>query len=143
MRYFDTGVLLKLYLPEPRAAEAITHVRSSAHPPPITRLHELELRSALRQKAGRGEISHAECTAVLAQMDADLAGRVLERVEVQWTDVFAIAESLSDKHGTGTLCRSLDTLHGALAMSLETAEFCTFDHRQSLMAAAAGLVLIS
>lgn len=29
MRYFDTGVLLKLYLPEPRAAEAVALVNAS------------------------------------------------------------------------------------------------------------------
>ena len=63
MRYFDTGVLLKLYLPEPR--------------------------------------------------------------------------------GLGTLCRSLDTLHVALALTSGATEFCTFDLRQSRMAAAAGLTVIS
>jgi predicted nucleic acid-binding protein len=57
MRYFDTGVLLKLYLPEPRAAEAVAHVNASTNVPPITPLHELEMRSALRQKVGRGEIT--------------------------------------------------------------------------------------
>ena len=123
MRYFDTGVLLKLYLPERRAAEAITHVGGSANLPPITRLHELEMRSALRQKTGRGEISDVECAAVLAQLDADLSGRVLKRVETRWPEVFAIAESLSERHAAGTLCRSLDTLHVALALELGTTEF--------------------
>jgi predicted nucleic acid-binding protein len=33
MRYFDTGVLLKLYLPEPRAADAVTYVNGSAKTP--------------------------------------------------------------------------------------------------------------
>ena len=79
MRYFDTGVLLKLYLPEPRAAEAVAHVRSCPNVPPITPLHELEMRSALRQKAGRGEITQAECGALLAQMETDMAGGVHER----------------------------------------------------------------
>jgi len=31
MRYFDTGALLKLYLPEPRAAEAVAHVNTSSN----------------------------------------------------------------------------------------------------------------
>jgi hypothetical protein len=57
MRYFDTGVLLKLYLPEPRAAEAVSFVNASPNKAPINNLHELEMRSALRQKAGRGELS--------------------------------------------------------------------------------------
>jgi hypothetical protein len=53
----------------------------------------------------------------------------------------ATAVALSASHGIGTLCRSLDTLHVALAMELGATEFCTFDLRQSRMAAAAGLVV--
>jgi hypothetical protein len=61
MRYFDTGVLLKLYLPEPGADEAVAFVKASGNVPPLTLLHELEMRSALRQKFGRGEITGIEC----------------------------------------------------------------------------------
>ena len=141
MRYFDTGVLLKLYLPEPRAAEAIAYVNACGNRPPVTPLHELEMRSALRQKAGRGEITLLECEALLAQLEADLNGSVHERATVIWPDVFATVESLSAAHGVSTLCRSLDMLHVALAQQLGATEFCTFDHRQSLMAMAAGLVV--
>jgi predicted nucleic acid-binding protein len=68
---------------------------------------------------------------------------VHERVTVSWPDVFASAEALSAAHGIGTLCRSLDTLHVALALELGATEFCTFDLRQSRMASAAGLKIIS
>lgn len=143
MRYFDTGVLLKLYLPELRAAEALAHVNASPNVPPITPLHELEMRSALRQKVGRKEITLAECEAMLAQMEEDLTSGVHERMNVVWTNVFATAEALSTAHGVSALCRSLDTLHVALAIELGAKEFCTFDHRQSFMAAASGLTVIS
>ena len=142
MRYFDTGVLLKLYLPEPRAAEAVAQVNASSNVPPITPLHELEMRSALRQKTGRGEITQVECDALLTQMESDLTSGVHERLAVVWPDVFATAETLSTAHGVSTLCRSLDTLHVALAIEMGVTEFCTFDHRQSLMASAAGLTVI-
>ncbi|MBL9176752.1 MAG: type II toxin-antitoxin system VapC family toxin [Verrucomicrobiaceae bacterium] len=143
MRHFDTGVLLKLYLPEFRAAEAVAHVNGCANVPPLTPLHELEMRSALRQKAGRGEITQTECEALFAQMETDVTGGVHARVAVVWADVFATAESLSTAHGVSTLCRSLDTPHVALALVPGATEFCTFDHRQALMAAAAGLTVIS
>ena len=65
MRYFDTGVLLKLYLPEPRAAEAVAFVNSSPGTPPVNHLHELEMRAALRQKAGRGELTQMECDTLI------------------------------------------------------------------------------
>lgn len=43
---------------------------------------------------------------------------------------------------TGVLLK-LDTLHVALALELGATEFCTFDLRQSRMAAAAGLMVVS
>jgi predicted nucleic acid-binding protein len=142
MRYFDTGVLLKLYLPEPRAAEAVSFVNASPGKPPVNIPHELEMRSALRQKAGRGELTQIECETLIAQVESDLTASVHERVAVSWPDVFATAESLSAAHGISTLCRSLDTLHVALALELGATEFCTFDLRQARMAAAAGLNVI-
>lgn len=143
MRYFDTGVLLKLYLPEPRAAEAVALVNASPNLPPITLLHELEMRSALRQKVGRGELTLNECDALIAQMEGDLSSGVHQRLTAGWPDVFATAESLSASHGVATLCRSLDTLHVALAIELGATEFCTFDQQQSRMAAASGMVVIA
>lgn len=143
MRYFDTGVLLKLYLPERRAVEAVAFVNASPVKPPVNSLHELEMRSALRQKTGRAELTETECDALIAQVESDLATGVHERVTVSWPDVFTTAEVLSAAHGVATLCRSLDTLHVALAMELGATEFCTFDLRQSRMAAAAGLTVIS
>ncbi len=143
MRYFDTGVLLKLYLPEPRAAEAVALVNSNPGKPAVNHLHELEMRSALRQKAGRGELSQSECDVLIAHVESDLATGVHDRVTVSWPDVFATAEALSAAHSVATLCRTLDTLHVALALELGATEFCTFDLRQSRMATAAGLTVIS
>ncbi len=143
MRYFHIGVLLKLYLPEPRAAEAVAFLDASPGKPPINNLHELEMRSALRQKVGRGELTQSECDALIAQVESDLTTGVHDRVTVSWPDVFTTAEAFSTARGVETLCRTLDTLHVALALELGATEFCTFDLRQSRMAAAAGLTVIS
>ncbi len=118
-------------------------VKVSPSKPPVTPLHELEMRSALRQKTGRGELTQTECDALIAQVESDLATSVHERVTVFWPDVFAAAEALSAAYGVATLCRSLDTLHVALALELGATEFCTSDLRQSRMATAAGLTVIS
>jgi len=72
-----------------------------------------------------------------------LSTGVLERLTVVWPDVFATVEALYSAHDISTLCRSLDTLHVALAIELGFEEFCTFDLRQSLMASAAGLKVLS
>jgi predicted nucleic acid-binding protein len=142
MRYFDTGVLLELYLPEPRADEAVAFVKESGYAPALMLLHEMEMRSALRQKYGRGEINGLECEGVLLQMAEDLDAGVHGKVAVIWPEGFATAETLSRTHGVETLCRSLDTLHVALAIELGATEFCTFDQRQSQIARAAGIRVI-
>jgi len=143
MRYFDTGVLLKLDLPEPRSTDAVALVNGSPGKPAVSPLHELEIRSALRQKTGRGELTQTECDTLISQVEADIINGMHQRATASWSDVFATAEALSAAHGIGTLCRTLDTLHVALALELGATEFCTFDLRQSRMAAAAGLVVIS
>lgn len=143
MRYFDSGLLLKLYVSEPRDKEAEQLFYSSPTPPPFTPLHGLEMRSAVRQKLGHGEIDLAESERILKTLDGDLAAGVFFQPNLFWHDVFLHAERFSAAHGSSTLCRSLDTLHVALAVVLEVTEFCTFDARQARMAAAVGLTVVS
>lgn len=142
MRYFDTGVLLKLYLPETNAPQAVAFVLATGAPPPITSFHRLEMTSALRQKQGRGEISAADCLKLLANLNLDIESGFYDTTSPVWTDVFQRAEALANLHTTGTLCRSLDTLHIALALELGATEFCTFDARQAAMAKISGLNVI-
>ena len=78
MRYFDSGVLLKLYLSEPNSAQAVALVQEQGGLPPITALHRLEMKAAFGQKHGRGEIIETERDAVLASFENDLA-RVFSR----------------------------------------------------------------
>ena len=49
MRYFDSGVLLKLYLSEPNPAQAVAFVQEQGGLPPITALHRLEMKAAFGQ----------------------------------------------------------------------------------------------
>ena len=142
MRYFDSGVLLKLYLSEPNSAQAVALVQEQGGLPPITALHRLEMKGAIGQKHGRGEITEAERKAVLANLENDLATGVFAAMSPAWADVFAKAESLAAVHAATNLCRSLDTLHVALALEIGATEFCTFDGRQAVMAKAAGLVVV-
>ncbi len=142
MRYFDSGVLLKLYLSEPNSAQAVALVQEQGGLPPITALHRLEMKSAIGQKYGRGEITETERDSVLANLENDLATGVFAAMSPAWADVFAKAESLAAVHAATNLCRSLDTLHVALALEVGATEFCTFDGRQAVMAKAAGLVVV-
>ena len=142
MRYFDSGVLLKLYLSEPNSAQAVALVQEQGGLPPITALHRLEMKAAFGQKHGRGEITETERNAVLASFENDLAAGIFAGINPTWADVFAKAENLATAHAATNLCRSLDTLHVALALELGATDFCTFDGRQAVMAKAAGLVVV-
>ncbi len=110
MRYFDSGVLLKLYLAERRSPDVVGFVDASENPPPFTELHGLEMRSALRQKEGRGEITAGECATLLGNLEADLDSGAYATPAVNWPAVFAQAETFWAAHGSSTFCRSLDTL---------------------------------
>ncbi len=142
MRYFDSGVLLKLYLREPNSAHAVALVQEQGGLPPVTALHQLEMKAAFGQKQGRGDITETERDAVLANFESDLAAGVFAGTNPAWADVFAKAENLASAHAVTTLCGSLDTLHVALALELGATEFCTFDQRQAVMTKAAGLVVV-
>ena len=109
----------------------------------LTPLHLLEMRSAIRQKQGRNEVTSAECQALLSDFDQDIASGFYVRIAPPWDNIFARAEMLSSQHTVSTLCRTLDTLHVALALELGATEFCTFDQRQAAMARLAGLTVVS
>ncbi len=142
MRCFDSGVLLKLYLSEPNSPQAVALVQETGAPPPLTELHRLEMKAAIGQKHGRGEITATERDAVLAGFENDIAASVFAATAPDWPAVFARAEALATARATAALCRTLDTLHVALALELGGTEFCTFDSRQSAMAKAAGLAVV-
>jgi predicted nucleic acid-binding protein len=63
----------------------------------------------------------------------------LTRIVVDWTDVFRLADELSEKHFTKNGQRTIDLLHVALALECGTATFLSFDGRQRKPAKAAGL----
>ena len=141
MRYFDSGILLKLYFPEPNSAQATVLVREKGAPV-LTALHRLEMKAAMAQRCGRGEITAAEHAQMFADFERDIAAGVFAVAAPPWPTVFAEAESLASAHAARNLCRSMDTLHVALAHALGATEFCTFDQRQAAMARAAGLTVV-
>lgn len=141
MRYFDSGHLLKLYFKEPNSSRAAELIGEFVPPP--TSLQRLEMKSAFAQSLGRGEITDEEHEILLANFDRDLATGFFLSVTSAWDEIFTKAEKLADDFTQATLCRSLDTLHVAIAVEMGAEEFCTFDKRQSAMAKAAGLLVVS
>lgn len=140
--YFDTSVLLKSYIPEAQTPEALAIIRAAGGPFPLSHLLELELRTAIRIKHGRGEITAAEKLGALQALEKDIAAGVLVRPDCDVEEVFRRAEAISSKHAASTLARSADLWHIAAAIESGCTAFASFDERQRKVAALCGLPLI-
>jgi hypothetical protein len=132
--YFDPGVLVKAYVAETGTPEALVLIRQVKPPIPITHLHSIEIRNALRLKCGRAEITETEMTASLRLFQVDIDAGRLERAPYELAGLFQRAESLSSKHAISTLARTLDILHVAAALEIGCKELVSFDRRQRSLA---------
>jgi len=137
--YADTGLLCSLYAPDAHTVAAAKRVAGAKEALPITWLHQLELRNALRLKVFRREITTAQKEASLNLFLSDLAGRILAGSSPAAEDVSREAERLSASFSEKLGGRSLDILHVAAALVLGAEEFWTFDARQAALAKASGL----
>ncbi len=137
--YADTGFLCSLYAPDAHTVAAVARMKRQTVPLPVTWLHQLEFRNALRLRVFRKEISPAQRDASLNAMLADLASGVLVHAPSALMDLTIEAERLSVLHAETLGTRSLDILHVAAALVLGLPEFLTFDRRQHALALAAGL----
>lgn len=128
--YFDTSLLLKSYVPEDGTPEALKVLREQGCPFPFSHLLELELRTAIRVKHGRGEITAREMRGTLQALESDLAKGVLARPAYDLEAVYLRAETISAKHAAATLARSADLWHVAAALEAGCTAFASFDDRQ-------------
>lgn len=138
-RYFDSGVLVKLYVSEEWSDAAVDLVQGAGEPVLFTHLHEFEVTNALRLKAFRDEVTGSELRRALAALSEDQAGGRLWCPHVEWPSVFLRAVRLSDEHTRGLGGRSLDILHVAVALGLGRTHLVSMDDRQTAVARAAGL----
>ena len=132
--YFDTGVLVKAYVFEPGTLEAMALIKRVKPPIPLTHLHGIEIRNALRLKCGRKEITELEMKASLRLFQADIDAGRLEKGSYELAGLFQRAESLSSKHAISILACTLDILHVAAALEIGCKEFVSFDKRQRSLA---------
>ncbi len=85
---------------------------------------------------GYGEKEEAK---MLADLQSDIDGGLLQIASVDWAKVISQAEQLSARFTAKGGHRAFDILHVATALELGAAEFLTFDVQQSALAKAAGL----
>lgn len=143
----DTSFLCSRYRKQVFTPQVITWMEEHDGPLPVSTLLLLEFRQSIRLQVrlhhhdrtkGYGQ---AQASAMLRDLQADLAACILEVVPVDWPDVHQIAERLSATHTTAAGHRLADILHVATAIHLGMEGFLTFDDRQRALAESEGLTV--
>jgi hypothetical protein len=115
-------------------------------------LHALEVENAVRLRAFHlrktlpsGERVHLarEKFASLSRLQQRLNRGLLVEASSDWDQAVARARLLSGKHSERIGARSLDLLHVAFALDLESELFLTTDRYQAELARAEGLRVVS
>ncbi len=140
--YFDTSLLLKVYVWEPATPQVLALIRKEQPPLPFSHLLELELRTAIRIKHGRNEIVAESVKGILSAIEKDLADGVLVRPDYELDEVFRRAEMLSSLYAVSTLARSADIWHVAAALESGCKYFASSDQRQRQVAKLSGLKVL-
>jgi hypothetical protein len=137
--YFDSAIILKLYVQEATSAHAIRLANECPAPCLLTPWQEIETRTALRLKAFRSEITASEMQGSLEAFEEDVLSGRWRRADYDGATVWRFARELSDRHAAEVGCRTLDLIHVALALSIRVEVFITFDERQRTLSKLEGL----
>jgi predicted nucleic acid-binding protein len=141
--YFDTGLLLKLYVSETNSAQAVALVQNYGVPIIFCQLQQSEIRNSLYRKAARKEIDRRGLARSLKRIQFDLDQGTLWVPNLDWPEVWVKADRLTHKYVLATQGMTLDVLHIAVAQQLEIEVFGTTDVRQMAVAKKAGLKVVS
>jgi hypothetical protein len=137
--YADTSVFFSLYATDANSPKADVWRQGNPEALPFTALHRLELRNALGLAVFQGRLTAQEVQAAWLEVENDLAaGHLIPRGGL-WHRTLGEAESLAMTHTPVVGGRTLDILHVAAAKLLGVPEFCSFDIRQTAVAARIGL----
>ena len=141
--YFDSGIIVKLYVKETNSLNAISLVGRYTAPHCLTHWQALEVKNAIRLKAFRNEISTEEMALSIRAFDQDIAAGRWQFPAYSTLAVEQRADELSASYSAILGCRSLDIIHVAAALILGAKQFVTFDQRQASMAKHVGLTVVS
>lgn len=137
--YPDSSFVFSLISKDSRTPEAAAYMVRAAAPLFFTPLHRTEVRNALRNAAGRREITDEDRRTAFRLIDDDLREGLFVHAPVDWLNVFRSADELSERYAARDGQRTIDLLHVAIALECGAKTFLTFDHRQRKLAQAAGL----
>jgi predicted nucleic acid-binding protein len=137
--YADTGFLCSVYAPDAHSERAIAWLETQTVPIWFSWLNQIEFRNALRLRVFRREITPRQRDASINHLLADLMAGFLQAADPPQARVMLETERLSATYSEQLGTRSLDILHVAMALTLGSKAFLTFDQRQSQLAVSASL----
>jgi predicted nucleic acid-binding protein len=135
--YADTSFFVSLYVKDTHSITADQMLRGGERPP-ITPLHAAEWTHAIVQHVFRRQMTMAEADRLHRDFHDDCVARIWQTISVPETALEVCAD-LGRRYGPKLGVRTLDSLHVACALELNTKRFWTFDDRQKKLAKAAGL----
>jgi PIN domain. len=135
--YADTSFFVSLYVKDSHSITADQMLRGGERPL-ITQLHVAEWTHAIVQHVFRRQMTMAEADRLHRDFHDDCTARVWQTLPVPEIALEVCAD-LGRRYGPKLGVRTLDSLHIACALELNTKRFWTFDDRQKKLAKAADL----
>jgi predicted nucleic acid-binding protein len=139
--YADSSFLVSLLRVDSNHEAAMRYMARCGGTLAFNPLHRVELRNALRNAQAFGQITEKERRLAFREIEQDLQAGLLIYTRANWTDVFRLADELSEKHSGKQGQRTIDLLHVALALECGAKTFLSFDRRQRSLAKAANLIV--
>jgi predicted nucleic acid-binding protein len=143
----DTSFLCSFYRRQEHTPRALAWMKSRHQPLLVSSLLILEFKQLVRLQnflfkndRTRG-FPERDGSAMIRDLQTDLAGGLLKLVAPDWAEVHRLAEELSGKHTADEGHRLADLLHLATAKYLGSEVFLSFDERQRTLAVAEGMTL--
>jgi len=138
--YADTSVLVSLYVFDDNSPKASALFADASFPLLLTPLLEAEIVNAFYLRIFRKESGEKQIRTSLELFGKDVRAGVFELKSFS-NDIFRQASQISSRRTAKVGTRTLDLLHVASAVFLQTEKFCTFDKKQAELARAEGLVV--
>ena len=138
--YADTSVLVSLYVFDDNSPKASALFADASFPLLLTPLLEAEIVNAFNLRIFRKESGEKQIRTSLELFGKDVRAGVFELKSFS-NDIFRQAAQISSRRTAKVGTRTLDLLHVASAVFLQTEKFCTFDKKQAELARAEGLVV--
>lgn len=138
--YADTSFLVSLYVFDDNSPQASAIFAEVSFPFLLTPLLEAEIVNAFYLRIFRKESREKQIMTSLELFGKDVRSGVFELKSFS-NEIFRQASQISSRRTAKLGTRTLDLLHVASAVFLQTERFCTFDKKQSELARAEGLVV--